>query len=90
MNKSDFISKVAENAKISVSEASKVFKAIEEVIIDGLQNREKITITGFGTFDIVTRASRKGRNPQTGELISIPEREVPHFKLGKKIKDCLK
>lgn len=90
MNKSEFISAVAKEANITISEANRVFTSIENVIIDRLNSREKISITGFGTFDVVTRASRTGRNPQTGESISIPEREVPHFKLGKKIKDCLK
>lgn len=90
MNKSEFISAVAKEANITISEANRVFTSIENVIIDRLNSREKISITGFGTFDVVTRASRTGRNPQTGEVISIPEREVPHFKLGKKLKDCLK
>lgn len=90
MNKSEFISAVAKEATITISEANKVFNAIENVIMDRLNCREKISITGFGTFDVVTRASKTGRNPQTGETISIPEREVPHFKLGKKLKDCLK
>lgn len=90
MNKGEFISEVSKEANISLSEANKVFSAIENVICDTLRKREKISITGFGVFDVVKRASRNGRNPQTGESISIPEREVPHFKLGKKIKDCLK
>lgn len=61
-------------------------KAIQDAVISG----ERVQIVGFGTFETTTRAARKGRNPATGESISIPTSKAPKFKAGKAFKDAVK
>ena len=61
-------------------------KAIQDTVIAG----EKVQIVGFGTFETTTRAAREGRNPATGESISIPASKAPKFKAGKAFKDAVK
>ena len=63
---------------------------VEEVAKQtGLAKREKITLVGFGSFKVITRKSRRGRNPQTGEKIQIPTKEVPRFVPGKNLKKAV-
>lgn len=87
MNKMDLIAKVADKANLKKKDAeaavNSVFSIIEEALADG----EKVQIIGFGTFETRTRSARSGRNPQTGEAISIPASTVPAFKPGNKLKD---
>jgi len=64
-----------------------VLKATEDSIAAALKNREKVTLTGFGTFEVRERKPRTGRNPQTGETIQIPGKAVPAFAAGKGLKD---
>lgn len=61
-------------------------KAIQDAVVAG----EKVQIVGFGTFESVKRAARKGRNPQTGADMEIPASKAPHFKAGKSFKDAVK
>ena len=90
MNKAELIDAIAADTNFSKKDTDLFFRAFIENVSKALEGGDSVHLLGFGTFDVVTRASRTGRNPQTGETISIPEREVPHFKLGKKLKDCLK
>lgn len=89
MNKTEFIAKVAEEAEVNNSVANEIINAALNVIIDSLANDEDVTITGFGTFEAKHKPERKGRNPQTGESITIAAKTVPHFKPGKSFKDAL-
>ena len=61
-----------------------------ETISNTLANEEKIQLIGFGTFEVRERAARTGRNPQTGEEMTIPASKVPAFKPGKELKEALK
>lgn len=93
MTKDDFAAKLAKKTDISKTKAHDVIDAIfstaprEGIIAVELDAGRSITITGFGTFDTRHRAARRGRNPQTGAPIQIPEMTVPSFRAGKGLKD---
>lgn len=89
-NKQDLIAKVAETAELSKKQATLVVNTVFDTISESLANSEKVQIIGFGGFDVRERAERKGRNPQTGEEITIPASKVPGFRAGKALKDAVK
>jgi DNA-binding protein HU-beta len=90
VNKNDLVNKVAEQTGLKKKDAEQavnsVFAAIEEALAAG----EKVQVIGFGTFETRKRAARSGRNPQTGEIIEIPESVVPAFKPGNRLKELTK
>ena len=90
MNKVELINKVAEQAGLKKKDAeaavNTVFSAIEEALAAG----DKVQVIGFGTFETRQRAARSGRNPQTGESISIPASTIPAFKPGNRLKELMK
>ncbi|RIV21761.1 HU family DNA-binding protein [Alicyclobacillaceae bacterium I2511] len=90
MNKVDIINRVAEQAGLKKKDAevavNSVFNAIEEALAAG----DKVQVIGFGTFETRQRAARSGRNPQTGESISIPASTIPAFKPGNRLKELMK
>ena len=89
MNRSDVISVLKEEARLSRKEAERVtdafFSAIEETLIKG----ERVEIRGFGSFTVKRYKSYTGRNPKTGEPISVPEKKLPFFKVGKELKEMV-
>jgi nucleoid DNA-binding protein len=87
MNKGDLISKIAENASITKAQAGDALNATLEAISGGLKSGDKITLIGFGTFSVSTRAARTGRNPSTGKEIKIAAKNVVRFKPGKELGD---
>lgn len=89
MYKEDFAKLVAEKAEISKEKAIAVIDAYGIVITEALQKGEKVQITGFGTYEKVKKSQRVGRNPQTGEQITIPASNKPKFKPGKALTDAL-
>ena len=89
-NKQDLIAKVAETAELSKKQATLVVNTVFDTISESLANGEKVQIIGFGGFDVRERAERKGRNPLTGEEITIPASKVPGFRAGKALKDAVK
>ncbi|GIN21050.1 MAG TPA: HU family DNA-binding protein [Bacillus bacterium] len=90
MNKTDLINSVAEAAELSKKDATKAVEAVFQSIQDTLSNGDKVSLIGFGNFEVRERAARKGRNPQTGEEIDIAASKVPAFKPGKALKDAVK
>lgn len=86
MTKSDLINVVANRAKLTNKAARDAVQAVFEVVTENLKKGEKVVVTGFGTFEVRMRASREGRNPQTGEKIMIPEMRSPTFTAGKSLK----
>ncbi|NLN16299.1 MAG: HU family DNA-binding protein [Firmicutes bacterium] len=90
MNKSDLVAMVAEKANLTKKVASQAVEATLASIGDALANGEKVTLVGFGTFEVRHRAARKGVNPATGEPIDIPACKVPAFKAGKALKEAVK
>ncbi|MBU0663082.1 MAG: HU family DNA-binding protein [Proteobacteria bacterium] len=92
MNKSELVSKVAESAGLTKVAAEKALKSVLDVIAKALANDESVTLVGFGSFSVTTRAARTVRNPQTGKEMKIAEKKVVKFKVGKTLKDsvCIK
>ena len=89
MNKNDLIDAVAERTSLAKSDAARAVEAVLGSITDTLQKGDAVTLSGFGTFVIKTRAARTGRNPRTGEPLDIPASKVPSFKAGKGFKDAV-
>ena len=89
MNKTELVAAIAEKAELSKKDAEKALKAFTEVVGEELKKGEKIQVVGFGTFDVSERAAREGRNPQTGETMTIKASKSPKFKAGKALKDSL-
>jgi len=89
MNKTELIAAVAEQAGISKKDAEKVLKAFTDVVVEEMKNGGKVQMVGFGTFEIAEREAREGRNPKTGETMTIAAARVPKFKAGKALKDAV-
>lgn len=89
MNKSDLVAAMAEKAEMSKKDTEKVLKAFEEVVTNELAENGKVQLVGFGTFEVVERAAREGRNPQTGDPMMIQASKAPRFKAGKALKDAI-
>ena len=87
MNKAELIAAVAENAELTKKDAEKAVKAFIDVVTDELKKGEKVQVVGFGTFEVAERAAREGRNPRTGETMTIAASKTPKFKPGKALKD---
>jgi DNA-binding protein HU-beta len=89
MNKSELVNKVAEITELSKKDAAKAVDAVFDAIAEALQNGEKVQLVGFGNFEVRERSARKGRNPQTGEVIEIAASKTPAFKPGKSLKEMI-
>lgn len=89
MKKGDIVSAVADAADLSKADAGRAIDALINVITKSLKAGESVTLTGFGTFEVRERASRQGRNPQTGATIEIAASKNPGFKAGKALKDAV-
>lgn len=90
MTKTDLIASMATEAGIKKSVAEKALNSFMNTVEKALKKGDKITLTGFGTFQCTKRASRTGRNPRTGKEINIPASNVPKFKPGNKLREALK
>ena len=82
MNKSDLVNSIAEKTGLSKTKSNDVIDAFVSAVTESLSKGEKVTLVGFGTFDTITRQSRRGRNPKTGAELVIPEKKVARFKAG--------
>lgn len=89
MNKSDLVNKISEKSGLSRKDAESALKAFTDTVVETLQQGEKVSLVGFGTFDVRERAARKGLNPRTKETIDIPASKAPAFKAGKAFKEAL-
>lgn len=89
MNKSELIAAVAEQAGLSKKDAEKAVNAVVSVVTDTLVDGGKVQLVGFGTFEVRARDARTGKNPRTGEAITIAASKVPAFKAGKALKDAV-
>ena len=90
MNKADLINAVAEKTGLSKKDSEKAVAAVFASITESLQRGEKLSLVGFGTFEVKERAARPGVNPRTKEPITIPASKSPVFKAGKPLKDAIK
>ncbi len=87
MNRTELIAEMAQNSGLTKKDSEAALKALLETISEVLQKREKLTLVGFGSFEAVDRAERKGINPKTKEEILIPATTVPKFKAGSALKE---
>src|SRR5690606_37644366 len=86
MNKSELVEAVASATNSSKAEAQANVDAVIDAITDALKKGDKVSLTGFGTFEVRNRAARTARNPQTGETIQVKASKAPAFKAGKGLK----
>ena len=89
MNKTELVAAMAEKAELSKKDSEKALKAFIDVVAEELKKGEKIQLVGFGTFELAERAAREGRNPLTGEKMTIKASKAPKFKAGKALKDIV-
>ena len=89
MNKVELVEAMAAKAEISKKDAEAALKAFISTVEGELKKGGKVSLVGFGTFEVSKRAARKGRNPQTGEEMKIKASKSPKFKAGKAFKDAL-
>ncbi len=89
MTKAELIDAVASNVGISKKAAAEAVDSVFKNVTKALKRGDKYTHVGFGTFGVVKRAAREGRNPQTGAMIRIPARNVVKFTAGKALKDAV-
>ena len=88
MNKQELIGSVADTAGLSRGDASKAVEAVFDTISSALKRGDEVRLVGFGTFTVTRRKASTGRNPRTGEPMSIKESSQPKFKAGKGLKDA--
>ncbi|MBP5732548.1 MAG: HU family DNA-binding protein [Lachnospiraceae bacterium] len=89
MNKAEMIAAIAQEAEFSKKDAEKALTAFMEIVTKELQKGEKVSLVGFGTFEVSKRAAREGRNPATNKTIKIPASKAPKFKTGKALKEAV-
>ncbi len=87
MNKEQLINAIAQKTTITKRDASQILDALSDTIMEAVAEGEKITLVGFGTFEPRERKERPGRNPKTGEPMTIPATRVPAFSAGKLFKE---
>jgi DNA-binding protein HU-beta len=85
MNKAELITKIADDASITKTQAKDALDSFIEGVTKSLKGGGKVTLVGFGTFSVSKRAARNGRNPQTGAVIKIKAKKVAKFKAGKEL-----
>lgn len=90
MNKTELIQHIANTNEMTVKNAAAAVDAVLGAITEALAAKESVNIVGFGSFEVKKRAARQGHNPQTKEVIKIPESMVPAFRPGKALKDAVK
>jgi len=88
-NKNDLTILLANEAGIPKVHAARYINIVTETIAEALEEGKKVTISDFGTFQVSERRSFNGRNPKTGDPLSVPVRRIPVFRAGKKLKRCL-
>ena len=90
MTKADLVAKVASEAGLTRTVAEKAVNSLLLVVADALAAGEKVTLVGFGTFEVAKRSEREGRNPRTGEALKIPPSKGVKFRVGSKLKSEVK
>jgi integration host factor subunit beta len=89
MTKAELVEDVADAAELTKKDAERLVEIVFESIIETLNKGEKIELRGFGSFRVRERGARRGRNPKTGDPVSIPAKRVPYFKPGKELKELI-
>lgn len=86
MNKGEFVEALADRMDVSRAQADRALSAVLDLITERMAKGEKVAFTGFGSFEVSSRAARTGRNPQTGASIKIAASKVPKFSAGASLK----
>ncbi len=89
MNKRELIDEVSTKTGLTKRVSRETVDAVISAITDSLAREEKVTLVGFGVFQVRKRKAREGRNPQTGKAIQIPAKKVPKFKAGKNLREVV-
>ena len=89
MNRSELIAKIAEKSELSKKDAEKAVASFIESVTEALVSGDKVQLVGFGSFEVRRREERAGRDPRTGNAITIPASNSPAFKAGKALKDAV-
>jgi DNA-binding protein HU-beta len=89
MTKSEFVDRVAANTGLSKKDATTAVESVIHVIEEALQSGEEVNFTGFGKFHVAERGAREGRNPRTGETMTIAASRVPRFTAGSGLKKAI-
>jgi len=89
MNKVDVVALLADNLGVSRKKAEVAYEALVEAIRDELAKGEKVALAGLGVFEVRNRVARNGRNPRTGEEITVPSQKTPAFRAGKLLKEAV-
>ena len=89
MNKAELVEEVAGEVGLTKKDVNNVVDAVTSAITDSLAGGEKVTLVGFGTFQVQKRKARQGVNPKTGDKISIPAKNVPKFKAGRSLREAV-
>lgn len=89
MNKVGLVAAIVNKTELSKKDTEKALSAFQEVVTETLAAGDKVSLVGFGTFDVTERAAREGRNPATGSPLHIESSKCPKFKAGKALKDAL-
>lgn len=89
MKKVELVEAVAEETGLTKADATKAIDTTFKAIANALANGDKVPLVGFGTFDVSERAAREGRNPRTGEPVTIAARKAVTFKAGSALKDAV-
>jgi DNA-binding protein HU-beta len=90
MTKSDFVDRVASESGLSKKDAGSAVDAVISTIENALKGGDEVSFTGFGKFHVADRGAREGRNPRTGETMTIPASKVPRFTAGSGLKKAVK
>ena len=90
MNKAELVEEVADQTGLTKKVSREAVNAVISVITDSLTRQEKVTLVGFGTFQVRQRKARRGVNPQTRKTIQIPAKKVPKFRPGKGLREKVK
>lgn len=86
MTKAELVNRVSKRTDLNKRDAEVMVQTVLDSIIESLQGGDKVELRGFGSFRLRDRAPRIGRNPKTGEKVSVPSKRVPYFKPGKDLK----
>jgi integration host factor subunit beta len=89
MTKADLIDEVSRVSSLTKKETELIVNTVFDNITEALAKGDKVELRGFGSFRIRHRNSRKGRNPKTGDSVSVPEKRVPFFKVGKRLRELV-
>lgn len=89
MNKGELVDKISEKSGVTKKQADAILSAILDSVMEAVSSADKVTLVGFGSFEARKRQAREGRNPKTGESMTIPETMVPAFSAGKFFKEMV-